>query len=716
MSESMFSAYWYRVAGLKPRLKNSVQIHRHYYRERLWYVLQDSASGMNHRFSPQVHYVISMMDGCRNVQQIWEIALQQLGDDAPTQDEMVNLLGQLHGGDLLLCDVMPDTLELFQRYQNKQRSKWWQRFWSPLSIKIPLWNPDAFLNKWLFLVKPLFGWMGVLIWGVAVAMGWVAAAAHWSELAKDVADHVLSPGNLVILFFVYPLIKLLHELGHAFATKIWGGEVHEMGIMFLVFMPVPYVDASSAWGFRDKRRRVIVGAAGMIVELFLAAMAMLVWLSVEPGVVRSVAYNVMFIGGVSTLFFNGNPLLRFDGYYILADLVEIPNLASRANHYLAYLWQRYVFGIQSVQSPVMVRGERAWFAGYGLASAVYRLMITFSIIVFVAGRFFVVGVLLAIWAATTMLAMPIGKAIRFVASNPLAQQNRIRTLGTSLMATLGILVFLCWVPMPLNTYAEGVVWLPEQAMVRVRTEGFVRELLAKPNSLVEPGQALLRMDDPLLSTRRQVLHYQKQELQAQLNDAWGLNDRVKKQIFAEQIKALTAELNEVEARIARLTITCDSKGLFILPHAEDIQDRFLKKGEVVAYIVDYPITTVRGVVNQDDIGLVRGRTESIQIRLAERLPSVYRAMILREVPAANNELPSPALGLAGGGTIPVDPNKEQEARAYEPVFHVELNVPELDDSRYIGERVYIRFNHGGEPLLWQWHRLARQLFLRRFGV
>src|SRR6185503_545443 len=128
-------------------------------------------------------------------------------------------------------------------------------------------------------------------------------------------------------------------------------------IMLLVLSPVPYVDASSAWAFQDKRKRMMVGAAGIAVELFLGSLALFVWLAVEPGAVRAVAYNVMLISGVSTLLFNGNPLLRFDGYYVLADAIEIPNLGTRANRYLGYLFQRYVLGVPDAESPAQSAGE-----------------------------------------------------------------------------------------------------------------------------------------------------------------------------------------------------------------------------------------------------------------------------------------------------------------------------------------------------------------------
>jgi putative peptide zinc metalloprotease protein len=163
-------------------------------------------------------------------------------------------------------------------------------------------------------------------------------------------------------------------------ARRWGGEVHEIGLMLLVFSPVPYVDASSAWGFRDKRKRMVVGGVGIAVELFLGALALFVWLMVEPGMVRAVAYNVMLISGVSTLLFNGNPLLRFDGYYVLADAIEVPNLGARSNTYLGYLFQRYVLGIRTAESSAHSNGERAWMVVYGITSFFYRIFISFVII------------------------------------------------------------------------------------------------------------------------------------------------------------------------------------------------------------------------------------------------------------------------------------------------------------------------------------------------
>ena len=274
-------------------------------------------------------------------------------------------------------------------------------------------------------------------------LGAIYAGLYWEPITADIVDRMLNPWNLVIMAVTYPVVKLLHEFGHAFATRLWGGEVHEMGIMFLVLMPIPYVDATASAGFPDKTRRVVVSAAGMMVELFLAALALFVWINVETGIVSAVAYNIMLIGSISTLFFNGNPLLRFDGYYMLADAIEVPNLGVRSKRYLNYLAMRYLFGMEEVASPVSARGEAAWFASYGVLSFLYRMCIMFVIILYVAGKFFVVGMLLALWAIILQIVFPLIRFIKFLLHDGRLQQQRTRALGvTGLgMVLLGVVLF-----------------------------------------------------------------------------------------------------------------------------------------------------------------------------------------------------------------------------------------------------------------------------------
>lgn len=715
MSESLFSPSWYRVADLKPRIRAHARILRQSFRGEVWFVLQDQAAERSHRFTPAAHHVIGLMDGERTVQQIWDAASAHLGDESPTQEDTIRLLGQLHAADALLCDVPPDSMEVFRRYERHERMRWRRRLWTPLALRFPLFDPDRFLRRTMPLVDPLFSWFGVAVWLLVVGAGAVLAASHWKDLTENITDRVLDPANLVLLWFVYPVVKSLHELGHAYATRRWGGEVHEIGLMLLVFSPVPYVDASSAWGFRDKRKRMVVGAVGIAVELFLGALALFVWLMVEPGAVRAVAYNVMLISGVSTLLFNGNPLLRFDGYYVLADAVEIPNLGARSNTYLGYLVQRYVLGIKTAESPAHSSGERAWMVVYGIASFIYRIFISFIIITFIAGKFFFIGILLAIWALATQVLMPMGKSLSFLFRSPSVQRKRGRALLTSLALLLAVGGMLFFVPAPSWTRTEGVVWVPEEAQVRAGADGFLVSLLAPVGSEVRKGQPLIQAEEPFLATRVAVLESQLTELDAKYQ-ALMTADRVQAAMVREEIIASQANLRRARERVDGLVFRSPANGRFIVPNATDLPGRFITKGQLVGYVVEPREITARVALLQDDIALVRQDTRSVEVMLAGWDARPLPAQIRREVPGASAQIPTAALGTAGGGPIAVDPRDQQGVTTLRQVFQLELALPPEVRSEYLGARVYVRFEHAEQPVGFQIYRALRRLLLRQFNV
>ncbi len=298
-----------------------------------------------------------------------------------------------------------------ERSEKADRRRLIQRLRSPLAVRVPLFDPDRLLGVTLPLVRPLFGASGFVAWLALVLTGLVLAVLHWPELTSDVTDRVLATENVALIMCVYPVVKSFHELGHAYATKVWGGEVHEVGVMLLVFIPVLYVDASASAAFRQKHRRIIVGAAGIMVEMALAAVALIVWVHAAPGLGRTVAFNVILIGGVSTLLFNGNPLLRFDGYYIFSDLIGIPNLATRGNAYVFYLIQKHLFKIDGLDNPVTGPGEPKWLACYSVLSFIYRLAVSVGIALFLSAKMLVVGVVMALWAVGAIAMVPLLKGV-----------------------------------------------------------------------------------------------------------------------------------------------------------------------------------------------------------------------------------------------------------------------------------------------------------------
>ena len=342
------------------------------------------------------------------------------------------------------------------------------------------------------------------------------AAQHWQELGADASDRILAADNIVLLALVYLVLKALHEFGHGFAVKAFGGAVHEFGVMILVFAPLPYVDASAASAFRSKWRRALVGAAGMIVEVFFAALALYVWLAVEPGLVRALAFDAMVVAGVSTVVFNGNPLLRYDGYYILADLLEIPNLAQRATRYWGYLVDRYVFRTDGSKDFVATDGERIWLLLYAPAAFIYRQVVMLTIAMFIASQYLAVGVAIAIWSLFTGVALPIGKALWLVLASPRFHRNRTRAVTTTFGSILAAAILLFLIPAPFYTTTEGVVWLPENAVVRAGTDGFVRALLVEPGKIVTAGEALVESEEPTLKAELEILRARVAELETRL--------------------------------------------------------------------------------------------------------------------------------------------------------------------------------------------------------
>src|SRR3954466_11757120 len=344
-----FSESWYRVKSLRVRLRPSAQISRQHYRGERWYVVRDPAGNQFHRLSDPAYRFVGLLACSRTVEEAWDLAGGQLADDAPTQPEVIQILSHLFSANLIDADITPDANVLLRRHKKLSQRKLQGRLMNVLFPRIPLWDPDRFLKTWLPVVRLGFSRIGAIIWLIVVGLAITAIAPMSHELA-DAAKHSVdlhsNPANAFWLWAVFVFVKLIHELGHAFACRRFGGECHELGIMFLVFIPTPYVDASTAWGFSNKWHRIFVGCAGMIVELFFAALVTFAWLQLNPTTLASqLAFNAMLVAGVSTVIFNANPLLRYDGYYILSDFLEIPNLRQKSSEYALGLIQRHLFRV-----------------------------------------------------------------------------------------------------------------------------------------------------------------------------------------------------------------------------------------------------------------------------------------------------------------------------------------------------------------------------------
>lgn len=715
MDKPLFSPSWYRIAKLKPRLRAHSEIHRHMYRGEKWYVMQDHSTGKFYRFSPTAYYIIGLMDGRHTVHELWELAAEKYGDDSPTQDDVIRLFQQLHVGDMLLCDVPPNIQELLERGKKADRARWLANLRSPLFMRFQLFDPESFLEKTIFLVKPFFSIFGLLLWLAVVVYAVTLAGQHWPELTHNITDRVLATENLVILWFIYPIIKGLHEFGHGYAVRNWGGEVHEMGIMFLVLMPIPYVDASSASAYREKLRRIFVGGAGILTELFVASLAMITWVSLDPGLPRTIAFNIALIGSVSTILFNANPLLRYDGYYMLSDLIDIPNLAQRSINYLQYLAKKYLFRASDAEEPYVGPGEKFWLATYSICAFIYRAFIYTAIILFIAGKFFFIGVILALWGCATMVVYPLFKGIKYLVNSKGLRTRRSRALALTGGAVALLLLLLFIMPFPLWTNAEGVVWAPEDALVRANASGFIRQLKVKPFNKVHKGQILVECYDDELETELLMLRSQEREFELRYGTALSL-DPLQATSILEELNHIKIALARTEEKIKDLTVLSPADGIFIVPQAVDLPGRFIRHGELIGYVLAASQPIIRVVVPQIKIDLVRQRTTNVKLRFADDIDKIVMGTISREVPEALQQLPSMTLSTAGGGKIALDPSSDRQMKTFDKLFQFDITPAILRSSIYVGGRVYTKFELGYEPLAFQWYRHVRQLFLKRFNV
>ena len=710
MAESLFSPLWYRVSELHPRLRTGVRVQRQLYQGETWYLLIDGASGRQNRINRPAYELIGRFDGRTTVNQVWTRLLEKFGDDAPTQQEVVQILSRLSDGELVQFETKPDIAGLFRQRNARARNR---RPWiNPLAFSVPIFDPTRLLDRVEPVLRPVLRPATFLLWAAAVIAAVIAAGSNWSGLAAHASKHMTTPYYLMLAWISYPFIKALHELAHAVAVRRWGGEVHEMGVTLLFFTPAPYVDASAANAFRDRWHRAVVSAMGIMVELGIAAAALAIWLQVEPGVLSDLAFVVLFLCGASSLLFNGNPLLRFDGYHLLCDVLDMPNLAVRSQAYWTHLILRMLGGTDRGQAPVMARRERKWLLLYAPASLVYRLGLALALTLWLGSKSEWLGWIAAALVLVFLIARPAYGTVRsLLASLPLGRA-RWRAALVSAFAGAGALAFLLAVPFPNTLLVQGVVWPPERAQVRAETEGFVLKVLARDGDAVEPGTALLALEEPVMRAEHAAQRARVQALEAKRYELL-LSDPAQARNAIEELGQAQAELDRVEERIGHLIVRSKTAGRLVLPHSEDLPGAFVRKGAMLGYVLTAAPAAVRAVVPNESAPLLRAGGRGAEVLLAGR-ESPTPAHLQRAVPAATQALPSPALGERGGGRQLTDPADKEGTRTLEPIFLFDLELRGVS-LQSVGQRAWVRFDLSPEPLGAQWYRRARQLFLKHFN-
>lgn len=570
-----------RLADTCVELRRDLEVSRHVFRGEVAYIIQDPLTYSSHRFKSEEYFILTCLHVERTLGETFKFLVDNEHLKQKDEDQFFQFILSMHRCSFLKLPIS-DEKTLYKRHMARKESRSKGRLASAMFLQIPLINPDRFLTRTIKHVRPLCGRRALLGWCLLMLAALVTLLGSWSEFIEPVAD-IFSSGNLPLLWGTLILLKLVHEFGHAYACKYFGGHVPEMGIYLILFTPCAFVDTTSAWGFHKKSQRLAVCMGGMYVELAVAALALLLWSVMEPGVMRSALHNVVMLASVVTVGFNINPLMRYDGYYALSDWVEVPNLRARSQAHAINVLKRISLGV-----PLPASKDSRWLQTnlffFGLAGAMYKATLVVGISMAIALKFFLGGLLLgSVYFGNEILKLG-RRLLPYLWHSEEAAQRRFRAIGYSALVLAGLPLFALTAPLPAHVSAPAVVVGDGERTLRAEASGFLRELGVQAGDQVQGGQTIARLEEPdnqadlaMMQARREVSRLRLSALQLSLPAAAEV-ERKRLVQFDEEIAFLEGELE-------RLNIVSQQPALVAAClHSEDL-GRFVKRGEEIATLI-----------------------------------------------------------------------------------------------------------------------------------
>ncbi|MEL6497920.1 MAG: PqqD family peptide modification chaperone [Planctomycetota bacterium] len=716
-----FSDVWFRVAASCPRVSPHARFVRQRQGSSVRYVIEDPTSGSYYRLSEAARYFVGMLDGKRTAESAWRACLAQLGDEAPTQRECLDLLAQLQlygllaGDQPLAPDMIAERQHRFRQNRVKKRTGNW------LFYHIPLVNPEPILHPLRAVLKVVWGWLGLAVFVGLAFWALFELISNAERIGSDL-NGVLSPANVVWLGVAFMGIRALHELGHATACKAMGGRCTEIGVMLIaVVLPLPYCDATSSWRFPETWRRVLVAMGGILIELALASAATIVWAYSEPGTLRTTAFNIMVISGITTFVFNLNPLLRYDGYYVLSDLTGSPNLASRAKE----LWKHFVFTklfgiVGDKPPPVRDRGEARFLLLFHACAFPYRITVVTAILLIILGQFLTLGIVLAVVFTFVWLVLPLLKSSWFLITHPKLAGRRSRAIGATLLVLIPPIGVLALVPLPASARVPAVVDWEGLRALRAEANGYLATVHIRPGETVSAGEPVLTFENRTLMSERDAAAARLRRAEAVL-DAAAADVPAKRRVARTNVGIARETLADLDRRVAGLTLSAPVAGRVVSPRssAHDVEQgvgRFVRQGEVLAFILPDSGPTLLAAA-PDDVAQrlmpqVRPQHTRATARMRGSAGREIDAVVTRVWPAGTRELPTTALAASTGGEILQDP--QDPRRTISPITQIELKPAETEGLLH-GRRGRVRIALPAETIASRLLRHMRALVDARLG-
>ena len=678
--KKVFSDSWDRVADRHAALLPGVVSHSEFYRGESWRVLRAPYENEFFRLTEEAWGFVARLSMDLTINEAWRQAMESDPEGAPGQEEVIEILGQLSSAGLILSDIAADSRQILRSKREEKRKMVGKQALNFLFLRIPIFNPDRLLT----IIRPLGGFLmhpiAFITWLCVVGWGLKTVVENWDEVRSQSAGF-LAPDNLFLVLIATIVLKLLHELGHGIACKRFGGYVPTFGIMFVLFAPMPFVDATASWGFRDRWRRICGSSAGMYVEVFVAAIATIVWANVGDGNVKGLAHNVMLIGSITTLLFNLNPLLKFDGYYLLVDLLSLPNLQQRSVKYLQYVLERYGFGRDEADSPADHPSEAVWLGLYGVCAGLYRVFLMLSIAMIVGQQFFELGVALALFTLVLYILMPVLKFFRYVltARELVFCRTRALLLVGSVVSVL--VIGLGFVPVAEYFQEPGIVRPTHQLDITARFEGRMLEEPRATGQWVERGSVLFTL---INSDHEYDIEIAKASV-ARLKLRLQIAQREAPVAVASLRRLLDIENSRLERLLKQrsdLIVTAPISGYWVGVGLDNRKGAWFKKGQVVGQIRATDDFEFLAIVSQQRAAdsFLRGEPTAVGVRLWGQGDQTIPLENVYVVPGGQTQLPSAALGWMGGGDVKVKQDDPDGTRTEERFYLLRGTLRSTDGS------------------------------------
>src|SRR5262249_23003170 len=509
-----------RRKQVRLRIRGDLGITPQKYEGRTYYVVKDPVSLRYYRFKEQEHYLINLMDGKHTLDEAQKAFEKRFRPERLTLEDLEQFGQQLLTAGLAQNESPQAGKQLFDRRKKRRRTEILQALTNILYIKIPIFDPERLLTKMLPYLRWIFTtWFFVLSVIFMASAVWLVLT-HFQTFPDPLPSYpeFFSFKTIMYLWIALGVVKVIHEFGHGLSCKAFGGEVHEMGFLVLCFSPAMYCNVSDAWTLPNKWHRIIISFAGIYVELMIAAMATFVWWnSASYPFINYMALALMVVCSVSTVFFNRNPLMRFDGYYVLADWLEIPNLRDRSNRYLQRVVMDKCLGIEVQPEQYMELWRRILFIVYAIASWIYRWVITFVILKFMATflkpyKLEVISTMLAALALGSMIGWPLVRLIKNIHKRGRLPDMKSVRVTITLCVVASLLFVFFFVPMPVSRVRhQGIVQIQPRYVVHVYVDvpGKLEELRVQEGEWVETGRVLAVFKNIDLTNQEQQYRAQR---------------------------------------------------------------------------------------------------------------------------------------------------------------------------------------------------------------